>query len=156
MNKNIQAVIHGYVNSAGATIREALFGLMVMAGFLCATSCSEPEHQEKPAQELIIEETLEEFTCEELPAYYASYEEATKLVLTATFPLFESVNTTSSSWIRSASYYSCDGNTGYMIIDTDKQTYLHANIPLHVWESFMYTSSFGNFYNRNIKGRYPL
>ena len=159
MSKNLQAVLHGYVNRAGTTVSGALFALIIAAAFLCATGCSESnqiEQLEKPEQNLIIEEIPEEFTCEELPVHYESYAEAKKLVLASTFPVFESVNTTNSSWIRSASYYSCDGKTGHFIISTDKQTYLHANIPLSVWKSFTHASSFGSFYSRNIKGRYPL
>ena len=57
---------------------------------------------------------------------------------------------------KGASYYSCDGQTGYLIIETDKQPYIHAGVPSSAWNGFKIASSFGSYFDHNIKGRYRL
>ncbi|MGQ0739954.1 MAG: KTSC domain-containing protein [Bacteroidota bacterium] len=96
-------------------------------------------------------------TCRKLPATFNSYSEAIQKVKAATFQIKESANTESSSWIESASYYSCDGETGYMIYSTNKgYQYIHADMPLSVWRGFKNAISKGSYYNQHIKGRYQL
>ena len=92
--------------------------------------------------------------CNKLPANFSSYEEALTQIESSSFKIEESVNTSKSSWIRSASYYSCDGKKGYLLIETDSKTYIHKNIPLSVWEGFKEADSFGRFYSLKIKGVY--
>jgi len=94
--------------------------------------------------------------CKQLPTKFKSYNEAESLIRKANFKLVDNVNTSSSSWIRGASYYSCDGRIGYLIIKTDKQDYIHKDLPIEVWRQFKSASSFGSFYNANIKNRYQL
>ena len=94
--------------------------------------------------------------CTELPNKYNSYEEALSKISKASFKISESVNTSESSWIRSAKYRSCDGLTGFLLIGTDDREYIHKGIPVSVWNSFRKASSFGSFYNEHIKHRYRL
>lgn len=94
--------------------------------------------------------------CTELPTKFSSYEEAVSKISKASFRVSESVNTSKSSWIRSAKYRSCDGQTGFLIIGTDSKEYIHKDVPLSIWNNFRKASSFGSFYNENIKNRYKL
>ena len=72
--------------------------------------------------------------CSKLPGSFNSYAQATSLVKASSFKLKESANTSESSWITSAKYYSCDGNTGYFIFTTNKgKEYIHKDVPLDVW-----------------------
>ena len=87
---------------------------------------------------------------------FKSYDEAISKVKETTFKLSESFDTNKSSWIRRASYYSCDGQKGYLIIETDQRPYIHAGVPLSAWNGFKMASSFGSYYDHNIKGRYRL
>ena len=87
---------------------------------------------------------------------FKSYDEAIAKVKDTKFKVSESLDTDKSSWIRGASYYSCDGQTGYLIIETDKHPYIHARVPLSAWNGFKIASSFGSYYDHNIKGRYRL
>jgi len=91
-----------------------------------------------------------------LPETFSDYQEALRKVKAATFPFKESVNTTSSSWITGASYYSCDRQKGFLIISTTGSEYIHQDLPLSFWKGFKEASSFGSYYSHNIKGRYQL
>ena len=59
-------------------------------------------------------------SCKDLPASFSSYSQAIQKVKAATFQIMETTNTSGSSWITSAKYYSCDGETGYFIYTTIK------------------------------------
>ena len=94
--------------------------------------------------------------CNKLQANFSSYSEAISKIKTTKFTLTENVNTSSSSWVRGASYYSCDKKIGYFIIKTDKRNYIYKDLPINIWNSFKNASSFGSYYNRNIKNRFQL
>ena len=89
-----------------------------------------------------------------MPAHFSSYEATTSWVKKASFKFTDKANTSKSSWIRSASYYSCDGKTGFFIFSTDDKEYIHANMPISVWYEFKQAESYGKYYNANIKHRY--
>ena len=103
-----------------------------------------------------FEPTKTFYNCEELPSSFSSYEEALRKITNANFRYQDNISITSSSWIRSASYYSCDGNLGFFIIKTDKQYYIHRDLPISVWESFKNSTSFGSYYSYYIKSEYQL
>lgn len=94
--------------------------------------------------------------CNRLPQTFKSYNQALTLIKSSKFKISESVNTSKSSWIRGASYYSCDKITGFLIVVTDEKEYIHKNVPLEIWNQFKNANSFGSYYSQNIKGRYRL
>ena len=94
--------------------------------------------------------------CDQLSQKFTSYDQAINLVRSSSFKISETVNTSRSSWIRGAEFYSCDGSTGYFIIETSNRIYIHADMPISVWQQFKNARSFGSFYDYNIKGRYRL
>lgn len=95
-------------------------------------------------------------SCSDLPTQYQSYEEAKSSILQASFQIEDAVNTTKSSWIKGASYYSCDGLSGYFLLKTDKKEYLFQGMPLEIWQGFKGTDSFGEYYNAFIRGRFYM
>lgn len=94
--------------------------------------------------------------CNQLPKSYSSYDAAISAVKSAKFKVQETLNTSKSSWIRGASYYSCDGITGYMIMRTDEKEYIHQGVPIALWNEFKEADSFGSFYDHNFKHRYTF
>lgn len=94
--------------------------------------------------------------CNKLQANFSSYSEAVSKIKSTKFTLTENVNTSSSSWVRGASYYSCDKKFGYFIIKTDKRNYIYKDLPINIWINFKNANSFGSYYDRNIKNRYQL
>ncbi len=77
-------------------------------------------------------------------------------IRSASFRIAEEQNTDESSWVRGAEFYSCDGATGFFILRTDDREYIHVDVPVAVWQGFKDASSFGTYYNANIKRRYRL
>jgi hypothetical protein len=87
---------------------------------------------------------------------FSSYNEAIQKIKSTSFRFSEKVNTAKSSWIKGASYYSCDSLVGFFILRTDKQEYVYKDVPIEVWVGFKDATSFGSYYNKEIKGRYSL
>ena len=70
------------------------------------------------------------------------------------FGYHDIADTSESSWIRAAKYYSCDGEFGYFMLETDDKVYLHKDVPLRLWHGFKRANSYGRFYNDQLKGKY--
>ncbi len=91
-----------------------------------------------------------------MPSNFNTYGEAVEAVENSSFKIEEEADTSKSSWIKSAKFYSCDGVSGYLIFSTDKHEYIHENLPVSMWEEFKNAESFGKFYNSHIKGAYQM
>lgn len=94
--------------------------------------------------------------CSTLPNKFSSYSQAISAVENSDFKIDESINTSKSGWILSAHYYSCDGKTGFFIIRLKQRKYIHAGMPVSIWQQFKKANSFGSFYDYNIKHKYRL
>lgn len=92
--------------------------------------------------------------CNKIPTSYSNYDDAVKTIKSASFSLSEFANTSISTWIKGASYYSCDGLTGYFLLESKNSYYLYSNMPLEIWNEFKNAKSKGNYYNQYIKGNY--
>ncbi|HZH68647.1 MAG TPA: KTSC domain-containing protein [Chitinophagales bacterium] len=44
----------------------------------------------------------------------------------------------------------------YFVLSTEKKTYTHKDMPIELWLEFKKATSFGQFYNSKIKGKYQL
>ena len=64
---------------------------------------------------------------------------------------FAYLDTSKSSFVRGAWY---DSGNNYIIINLNGTYYHYCGIPLRVWSAFSNASSFGSFYNVNIKGNF--
>ena len=96
-------------------------------------------------------------SCKDLPDNFDSYSQAIDEIQNASFKSTDKLPYGKSSWITSATYYTCDGYTGYLVYTTDKgKEYVHEKIPIQVWTEFKNASSSGSYYVHNIKGRYRL
>lgn len=94
--------------------------------------------------------------CKKLNNSFSSFEDAEYQIENARFLFVDIANTSKSSWIRGASFYSCDNNLGYFILKTDSKNYIYSNLPISVWYSFKNASSHGSFYSNNIRNKYQL
>jgi len=94
--------------------------------------------------------------CNDLPSQFSSYSQAVNDVKSSNFTIEEKVKTTKSSWIKTISYYSCDSEIGFLLVEIKSEEYIYQNVPLSVWESFKKADSYGRFYNGNIKSNNNL
>lgn len=96
-------------------------------------------------------------SCINLPDKFYSYSQAIEAIQNATFKSTDKLPYDKSSWIISATYYTCEGYTGYLVYTTDKgKEYVHEKIPIRVWTEFKNASSSGSYYVHNMKGKYRL
>lgn len=105
---------------------------------------------------LLLLLSCERIPCEDIPESFESYDEAHRIIKSASFAFNDSQSTAKSSWIRRASYHSCDGLSGFLVIRTDNGEYFHQNVPISVWNRFKSADSYGRFWHVNVKGRYDL
>lgn len=94
--------------------------------------------------------------CSLLNESFDDYENALQAIKSSDFKFSDDCDTSKSSWIYDAEFYSCDGKTGYLIIETKSKKYIHSGVPIGTWNEFKNADSFGKYYNRNLKGRYRL
>ena len=96
-------------------------------------------------------------SCKQLPDKFNSYSQAKSIIHNTTFKYTDKLPYGKSSWIASATFYSCDGSTGYLVYTTDKgREYIHEKVPIRIWEEFKNASSSGSYYVHNIKGRFRV
>ena len=96
-------------------------------------------------------------SCKDLPVEFYSYSEAIAAINDAEFKFTDRLPSGKSSWITSANYYSCNGETGYMVYTTAKGgQYIHEGIPKNIWIEFKNAPSSGSYYDYNIKHKYRL
>jgi len=87
---------------------------------------------------------------------FDTYQNALKIIKSSDFKFSDDCNTSKSSWINDAEFFSCDKKTGYLLITTKSKTYIHKDVPIEKWYEFKKATSFGQYYNRNIKSRFRL
>ena len=95
-------------------------------------------------------------SCKSLPESFSSYEQALHQVNNVVFKIHESVDTIKSSWVRTVSFYSCDGQVGFLIMKTGGKSYIHQNVPIEIWNELKNADSFGSYYNEKIKHNYRI
>ena len=106
---------------------------------------------------LLISNAVKSQSCKNLPDQFYSYGEAIRSIQGSTFETTDELPHGKSSWIKSANYYSCNGNFGYLVYTADKgKKYVHEKVPIKVWSEFKNAKSSGSYYVNNIKGRYRL
>jgi len=94
--------------------------------------------------------------CSTMRTSFTSYEGAIDAIESTSFEIAENVTARFRDWMDEASYYFCDGSTGYFIYSTEGREYLYDGVPLNVWQGFKDADSFGSYYVRKIKGRYKM
>jgi hypothetical protein len=137
-----------------------LFLLTVLALSTILFSCSTPPQQEEQREEKVeqvLPQDASEEACPIQNNYYRTYQQAVTEVRNGDYEYSDSKNMTSSSWVKSAEFYSCDAVSGCLIITTKaNRDYIHFGVPTDAWKSFKSATSYGSHYNRNLKGRYPI
>lgn len=94
--------------------------------------------------------------CNTIQNDFDSYKSALKTIKSSNFQISENCDTSKSSWIYNAEYFSCNKKTGFLLIKTKSKTYIHKEVPIEKWNEFKKGESFGKYYNKNIKNRFQL
>ncbi|MDZ7604268.1 MAG: KTSC domain-containing protein [Cyclobacteriaceae bacterium] len=94
--------------------------------------------------------------CAASSASWKSEKEAIDALEKADFHFSESFKNPSESWLISASFYSCDGQSGYLVIHSQKKDIIHSSVPMIVWQDLKNANSKGGFYNFYIRDKYAF
>jgi hypothetical protein len=131
----------------------AVLAISILLLIACKDKAPSSTPNDETAQEPVATEMP---GCKSLPSTFSSYDEAKETIQKSEFKLTDQLAEANSAWIASAAFYSCDEQTGYFILVTDDQEYIHSGIPVTMWEEFKTATSHGTFYNANIRDRYLL
>lgn len=105
---------------------------------------------------LILIGSCKSKNCSQVPNSFSNFNSALSEINKSNFEIEDKVNTSKSSWVKGASFFSCDSEKGFFILKTNSEKYIHQNVPIELWQEFKSTNSFGSFYTKKIKGRYQL
>lgn len=93
--------------------------------------------------------------CDDLPGQFDSADKAIKTVESSKFRFQQSVKISRYRSPRSAVYYSCDGKSGYLVVEeSDSVRLIYSQIPEEVWDQFVNTNDPIYYYTKKIKSAY--
>lgn len=86
----------------------------------------------------------------------ASYplEEARSAIELATFRYQQQFKISRTYGVMSARFYSCDGNSGYLVMKVDKKDLIYMEVPETKWKGLISSADINGFYDTEIKGNY--
>ena len=82
--------------------------------------------------------------------------EAIACIETTNYNYVETIMCNEASNIKIAQYYSCTKDRGYLIVKTDRKTYLHTDVPYGVWIDLKEAKSTSGYYNFYLKNRFKF
>ena len=94
--------------------------------------------------------------CDKVSVGWKSEKEAISKIQQLAFETSETIKPDNSSWMSSAHFYACDVESGFLIVEGDKKTYIHQEVPTVIWTALKDARSVGGFYNFYIKNNYKL
>jgi len=97
-----------------------------------------------------------EDNCSQTSHSWKSKKEAITQIEKTTFKTSESISTPYSNWMTSAQFYTCDDKFGFLLIKSEKNTYLHEDVPITVWNALKNAKSIAGYYNFYIKNKYKF
>ncbi|UII32935.1 KTSC domain-containing protein [Fulvivirga ulvae] len=93
--------------------------------------------------------------CHELPEKFDSPTNAINAIEKSTFRFTQSIKISRYHSPKAAFFYSCDGKTGYMIVDLkDGSREVYTIIPQEVWDEFANTNDPIGYYSTHIEKNY--
>lgn len=98
----------------------------------------------------------QEDNCAQISGDWKNEKEAVIKVQNTTFKTSDSVRPDESSWMTSAQFYSCDDEFGYLVVKSEKKTFIHQDVPKAIWVALKEARSIGGYYNFYIKNKYKL
>jgi hypothetical protein len=94
--------------------------------------------------------------CDHSKMHWKSDKEAIEIIENERFAHKDMIPGEVDSWLVSAHYYSCNSESGFLIVKGSKKAFIHQNVPLMVWQSLKSANSKGGYYNFYIKNKFKL
>lgn len=92
--------------------------------------------------------------CEDLPEGFSKMDSAVNILESTKFRIEESIRTSRVSGIQNILFRSCNGSTGYLILEIDNTKIAYRNIPLEVWREYLTTRDLEGFYEDRVKNKF--
>ncbi|MFA0964127.1 hypothetical protein AB9P05_20125 [Roseivirga sp. BDSF3-8] len=89
--------------------------------------------------------------CNNVPRDLGNRVQAIQTLQDTEFTFEQSLETLQVFGVKKATYYSCDGNLGYLVVNTYRRNYLYENVPRELWENFKNAYSIDGFFTKNLK-----
>lgn len=94
--------------------------------------------------------------CAHTNTNWKSEKEAIETIETGSFANIDMLQDGVESWLKSAQFYSCNDDFGFLIVKSKKKSFVHQNVPSKIWASLKEANSKGGYYNFYIKNKYKL
>ena len=94
--------------------------------------------------------------CDTLDISSFSLDEAISAIELSTFRYQQQFKISRTYGIMSARFYSCDGNSGYLILKVDKKDIIYLEVPETIWKGLISSADINGFYDAEIKGNYDF
>jgi hypothetical protein len=84
------------------------------------------------------------------------YEKTYEYLQNHVFSFQQYFETLSVRGVQKAEFFSCNGEEGYLLIQTHERSYIYKNVPRDVWEEFKFTNSIESYYVQHIRFSYIM
>jgi hypothetical protein len=111
-----------------------------MSGYSCARPAGDSSTVENDS-----------LLCNNIPKDLGNRTQAIRTLSETEFTFEQSLETLQVFGVKKAIFYSCDGNLGYLMVNTSRRNYLYENVPRELWENFKNANSIDGFFNKNLK-----
>ena len=94
--------------------------------------------------------------CDSLEISALSIDDAISIIKQSSFRYQQQFKISRTYGVINASFFSCDGQLGYLIITVDKKDYIYFDVPKSKWTGLISSADINGFYDEEIKGNYEV
>lgn len=94
--------------------------------------------------------------CDTLDISSYPLKEAISVIDLTTFRYQQQFKISRTYGVMSARFYSCDGNSGYLVIKVDKNDFIYLEVPESKWKGLISSADINGYFEREIKGNYKF
>jgi len=121
---------------------------IVLAIMYCLTGYSQVEHNYPVSPQST--------DCDSLDISSVSLAKAIESIENAKFRFQKQFKISRSYGVMNARFYSCNGETGFLIMKVDKKDFIYIKVPKSVWNTLITSSDINAFYASEIKQTYNV
>ena len=95
-------------------------------------------------------------SCSNQSFIWTSENEALKVLEQMKFKSTESILNEGDNWVQSAQFYTCNSQSGFLIVKTANSSKVHQGVPASLWEELKDAKCKSGFYSMNIKNKFKI
>ncbi len=93
--------------------------------------------------------------CDSLPPAFLNADQALEMIQAAKFRFTEDFQIRRNSGLRGANFYSCDNESGFLIVKVDDESIIFQDLPKKIWSQFIGSDNMEGYYFK-IKRKYSI